>query len=123
MLKILSIGLGGFTGAILRYWISGWVYTWVKTDFPSGTLVVNVVGSFLLGVVMGITEHYVMNPNLRLFITIGVLGAFTTFSTFSYETLMLFQVGAYGKAFLNMLLSVFVGVSAAFAGLMVGRIM
>ena len=121
MFKLLAIGLGGFTGALLRYWASGWVYSLVKSDFPSGTLAVNIAGSFILGFILAVTDHHIIHPNLKIFLTIGLMGAFTTFSTFSYETVMLLQVNAIFKAFLNVLLSVVVGLIAAFLGLAAER--
>ncbi len=122
MMKLFSIGMGGFFGAVLRYWISGWVYSFYRTDFPLGTMVVNIVGSFALGLIIGLTEHHILNPNIRLFMTIGLMGAFTTFSTFSYETIMLLQVNSYGKALLNIGISLFAGLLAALVGLFLGRL-
>ncbi|RMI03600.1 MAG: fluoride efflux transporter CrcB [Calditrichaeota bacterium] len=121
MIKILAIGAGGFAGAILRYWISGWVYAFTQSDFPIGTLVVNAAGSFLLGLFMGYSEQLILSPTLKAMITIGLLGAFTTFSTFSYETVMLLRVGAPMKAFLNIVLSILLGLTLAFVGLVVGK--
>lgn len=121
MIKLLAIGIGGFIGALLRYGISGWVYSFSESGFPSGTLVVNIIGAFILGLVAGLAERHIMHPNLKLFLTIGVLGAFTTFSTFSYETIMLLQVSSYLKAFLNVSLSVLFGLAAAFLGLAAGK--
>ena len=121
MWRILGIGLGGFFGAVGRYWISGWVYRLLGENFPYGTLAVNVLGSFVLGLVMGILEGVVGHPDVRAAVTIGFLGAFTTFSTFSYETMMLFQVGDIGKAFLNILVSVVLGLLFVGLGLFIGR--
>ena len=75
----------------------------------------------MLGLIAGLADHYIIHPNLRLFLTIGLLGAFTTFSTFSYETVMLMQVNSFYKAFLNVFVSVLVGLMAAFLGLLAGR--
>jgi len=119
--RILAIGCGGFIGAVLRYWISGWVYSLGHGGFPTGTLVVNVVGSFLLGLVVGLAEHFVIHPNLQPFLTIGLLGAFTTFSTFSFETMALLEVGSYSKALLNVGASVMLGLVAVLVGLVAGR--
>lgn len=121
MIKLLAIGLGGFIGALLRYWVSGWVYAYTQSDFPLGTLVVNIAGSFALGLVMGLSEHYIIHPHWKVFLTIGFLGAFTTFSTFSYETVMLWQLSSYVKAFLNIALSILLGFLALFLGLVLGR--
>jgi len=119
--RILAIGCGGFIGAVLRYWISGWVYSLGHGGFPTGTLVVNVVGSFLLGLVVGLAEHFVIHPNLQPFLTIGLLGAFTTFSTFSFETMALLEGGSYSKALLNVGASVMLGLVAVLVGLVAGR--
>lgn len=121
MTKLLIIGCGGFFGAILRYLIAGWVYTLSGGDFPLGTLVVNVVGSFSLGLVLGLADHFVLHPQVSLFLTIGLLGAFTTFSTFSYESWALIEVGSYGQALINIVGSLVIGVVAVVLGLMLGR--
>jgi len=122
MLKILVVGLGGFIGATLRYIISGWVYGIWSTGFPYGTLIVNVVGSFLLGFLMAYMQNIVIHPNLKIFLTIGLLGAFTTFSTFSYETYALFEIGAVLKALLNIGINVTLGLILVYLGVVVGRI-
>jgi CrcB protein len=119
--RILAIGCGGFLGAVLRYWISGWVYSLGFSGFPTGTLVVNVAGSFLLGLVVGLAEHFVLHPHWQPFLTIGLLGAFTTFSTLSFETMALLEVGSYSKALLNVGASVLLGLVAVLAGLVAGR--
>ncbi len=121
MAKLLFIGLGGFVGAILRYWMSGWVYGLAQGGFPAGTLAVNAVGSFVLGLVIGVIENHIVPAHLQLFLTIGLLGAFTTFSTFSFETYALIEIGSFGKAVINILASVGVGLLAVMAGFLVGR--
>lgn len=88
---LLWIGAGGFLGAILRYWVSGWIQAGAIT-FPLGTLGVNFIGSFLLSLVMFLSEFKgYFNEEVRIFLTIGLLGSFTTFSTFSYESLRLLE--------------------------------
>ena len=119
--KLLFVGLGGCVGAILRYWMSGWVYGLTRGGFPAGTLVVNSVGSFALGLVIGVIENHIVPSHLQLFLTIGLLGAFTTFSTFSFETFALLEIGSYGRAILNLVASVGVGLFGVVAGLMAGR--
>ena len=116
--QIFIVGAGGFIGSILRFMISGWVQRLAITGvFPYGTLVVNVLGCFLIGVLGGLAEHrQVLEPGQRLFLMIGVLGGFTTFSTFAFETLSLVQDAEVLKGMVNTLLQVILGFAAAFAG-------
>ena len=121
MIKLLLIGCGGFVGAVLRYLISGWAYSVAGSDFPVGTLVVNLLGSLVLGLVLGLSDQFIIEPQLLAFLTIGLLGAFTTFSTFSFESWALIEMGSYGRALLNMGLSLILGLAALALGLLVGR--
>ena len=122
MIKILYIGIGGFVGAILRYWISGITYNKFGIAFPYGTFVVNVIGAFILGLLITLTEsRFIIHPTLKVAITIGILGAFTTFSTFCYETVALLQTGDFLKAFLNIFLSLLFGIAAILAGIKIGN--
>lgn len=101
-MKILIIGLGGFIGAVMRYFISGWVHRFVGSNMPYGTLAVNILGSFILGFFLLLAEdRFTISPARRNFIAVGMLGALTTFSTFSFETLMLIQENLYGQVLLN----------------------
>ncbi len=121
MTNILLIGLGGFIGAILRYAVSGFVQDLSKSiSFPYGTLVVNVVGCLCIGFLTQLAEtRGVVTPPVRLFIFMGLLGAFTTFSTFGNETINLIIAGRINLAFLN------IGSSLAFclSAVWLGRIM
>lgn len=84
--------LGGGIGASFRYWLSGAVYQWLPADFPYGNLVVNISGCFLIGFLMtAFNERFIVSPAIRIFLVIGILGGFTTFSSFSYETVSLFR--------------------------------
>jgi len=122
VIQIVAIAAGGATGAVMRFWVSGWVYGWLGRDFPYGTLFVNVTGSLLMGILsVLLIERLSLTPEWRGVILIGFLGSFTTFSTFSIETLNLIEAGALGKAFVNMALSVVLCVGAAWVGVIVGR--
>jgi CrcB protein len=124
MLKLLIIGAGGFIGAIARYGISGFVQVRWGGAFPLGTLVVNVAGCFLLGVIMStVKDHPVLSPNAQTFLTIGILGAFTTFSTFGYETSMLLDDRRLWAAGGNVLLNVVVGLLAVELGWAAARLL
>jgi CrcB protein len=89
----LYVAMGGGLGAVLRYGMTGWVQAWTASPFPWGTLTVNVLGSLLLGAAVVWLETTVASTQLREFVTIGLLGAFTTFSTFSYEAIALLRDG------------------------------
>lgn len=116
MMKFLLLGLGGGVGTILRYIVGGLDYKFSHGAFPIGTLVVNVTGSFIIGFLWGFFDRFVFPPNLRLFLFIGVLGGYTTFSTFSLETFNLMRNGEYLIALLNTLLSVILSIIAVFLG-------
>ncbi len=120
--QVLAIAAGGATGALLRFWMSGWVYSMLGRGFPYGTLVVNVLGSLLIGVLsVLLIERFSLGPEWRAAILIGLLGGFTTFSTFSLETLNLIEAGAHAKALVNVTLSVVLCVAAAWIGVIAGR--
>ncbi len=122
--KYLLIGLAGFLGANLRYIVDGWVVERFGSTFPYGTLVVNVSGSFLIGLFMTlVAERFAAPPGTTLFFAIGLLGAYTTFSTFSYESIVLIQERAYMEAVTNLVANVLLGVAAAALGVIVGRIL
>jgi CrcB protein len=116
-LSLAYVALGGALGALARYGISGWVYDRMGESFPWGTLVVNLVGCLALGLVIRWLQVSAVSPEVRPFLTIGVLGAFTTFSTFSYETVALLQEGQWLRAGLYMGGSVVLGLIAMVAGM------
>ncbi|HAK61213.1 MAG TPA: fluoride efflux transporter CrcB [Nitrospiraceae bacterium] len=124
MVNMLFIGIGGFLGAITRYSIALWIGQKWGRSFPFGTLVVNITGCLLIGFLMPLlTERFLVNPQLRLLLTVGFLGAYTTFSTFAYETGTLLQDGEWLFALLNVVLSVLVGFIALKLGEMASKAM
>jgi len=115
--NILVIGIGGFFGAICRFVISKQMAFWLGDSFPFGTLLVNAVGSFLLGFLSRyLLEHFVVTELFRVSILIGFLGAFTTFSTFSYESITLLQEGDLLKAAINIISNVLLCLILCFVG-------
>ncbi|HTZ99315.1 MAG TPA: fluoride efflux transporter CrcB [Candidatus Aquilonibacter sp.] len=122
MTKYLMIGIGGFIGAIARFWLGGYIGNRMGTRFPYGTFVINITGSFLIGFVITLlAERTHWSPNWRYLIPIGFIGAYTTFSTFEYETLRSLQDGEVLMAGLNVSLSVIVGFVAVWLGVVFGR--
>jgi CrcB protein len=122
MQHILYIAAGGAIGAVLRFGVSNGVYGVFGRSFPYGTLVVNVLGSLLIGLLSILfIERYTLNPEVRAIFIIGILGAFTTFSTFSMETFNLLENGEFVKALLNILLSVTLCLIATWVGVILGR--
>ena len=119
----LLIGIGGFLGANARYLVAGWMTASLGASFPYGTLVINVSGSFILGFFFIFISERLVHANWRLFFAIGFLGAYTTFSTFSYENFALIQERSYILALANMLGIVFMGLMAVVAGIVVARIL
>ncbi|MFN4033062.1 MAG: fluoride efflux transporter CrcB [Fimbriimonadales bacterium] len=117
----LLIGIGGFVGANLRYWIGGWVAQRASVLFPVETMLINVVGSFLLGLFMTLALHYVWAPEWRQVIAIGGIGSFTTYSTYEYESLRLLQQGLWWQAGLNLFGSLVLGLIAVTLGVLLGR--
>ena len=105
MTNILLVAFGGSIGAVLRYLISIFMIQVFGSSFPFGTLLVNVIGSFFMGVIYALGQMSHISPELKAFIGIGLLGALTTFSTFSNETLLLMQEGDWLKATLNVVLN------------------
>jgi len=113
MQNFMIIGIGGFIGAVARYGLALWIGQRWGRSFPLGTFVVNVSGSFLIGLLMTLmAERFAMNPQWRLLLVVGFLGAYTTFSTFEYETGALLKDGEWAFAMLNIILSVVVGFMA-----------
>ena len=114
---LLSVGVGGFLGAILRFLLAGWVQKVSHSVFPFGTLSVNILGSFFIGFLFLYVQQANFHTALKFFLVTGLLGSLTTFSTFSLETLVLFQEGVWSKAVLNIVMNVGVCLFATFLGI------
>lgn len=122
-MKYLLIGFGGAIGSIGRYALQGLVYQFTGTGFPYGTLAVNIIGCFLIGLFMELSEdRFFIDPQIRIFITVGILGGFTTFSTFGYETFSLLRDGEFLRASFNVTHSVIIGLVAVWLGVITARI-
>lgn len=122
MLKYLMVGLGGGLGSIVRFWVGSYVGSKMGVRFPYGTLLINITGSFAIGMILtllGLKTHW--SPNWRYLVPIGFLGGYTTFSSFEYETLRTIQDGQIGLGILYVGLSVFVGFLAVWGGVIAGR--
>ena len=118
LLNALLVGVGGFLGALARFGLSGLVHRQLPlTTFPFGTLAVNLVGCLLIGVILGLVEsRQLFGPEFRTFALIGVLGAFTTFSTFGYETFAMVRDGEHLRALLNVGVQVILGLAMVWLG-------
>ena len=121
-MQLLYIGIFGGLGCIARYLASGWVYQLAGRNLPYGTLFVNIVGSFLLALLMtfGLRSTF-FSPEIRIGLAVGFMGGFTTFSTFSYETLRLLEDGSIWQAGVNILLSIVLCLFFAVLGVLVAR--
>ncbi len=123
MLKLFVIFAGGGIGSVLRYATSALMYSIFGTDFPYGTFAVNVIGSFVIGFFLTVAgERFLVSPETRAFVAIGILGGFTTFSTFTYETLGLFKDGSFFVGGTNIIASITVALFAAWLGNLIGRL-
>jgi CrcB protein len=123
-MNTLVVFLGGGIGALLRYWLSGAVYRYTGSGFPFGTMAVNILGSFAIGLILMLTaERFAVSPTMRVFLSIGVLGGFTTFSTFSYEAIALFNEGSFGWMGLYVLVTMIGCLAAAWLGLAAAKLL
>jgi len=121
-MHLVYIGLFGACGCLARYFFSGWTYQLLGRGLPFGTLAVNVIGSFLLGLIMeGSLRSTLLSPEVRMGITVGFMGGFTTFSTFSFETVRLLEDGSLWQAGANVILNVILCVIAAGIGIFLAR--
>ena len=123
MIKFLNLAIGGMTGTIARYAVSGAMYRLFGTHFPYGTFAVNIAGCFMLGFFAGISDKkWLLDPNARILLMVGFCGAFTTFSTVILETANMLKDGETTKAFINVLLSVVVGFIILRVGMFIGEV-
>lgn len=117
MNHVLLVGMGGFIGSILRYWLSDAAQRSTQGGFPVGTVAVNFLGCLVIGAVWSLVEYRQwLNPELRIFVTVGILGGFTTFSAFGYETFVLIRDGQYPWALANVAANVVLGIGAVIVG-------
>lgn len=117
MIKLLIVAAGGALGSLARYGLSTWIHSRTQGSFPYGTLAVNVLGCLAIGVFLHvIQDRQALGPNARLFLTLGILGGFTTFSSFGYETVQLAAGGQWGAAAGNILGNVVLGIGAVWLG-------
>lgn len=113
---LLIVGTGGFIGSITRFLISHFVQVRITTAFPFGTLMVNILGCFFIGILLSLSERGGLNSDWRLFLATGICGGFTTFSAFSNETLVLLREGQWMFAAVYIIISIIAGLAATFSG-------
>ena len=124
MEKFLIISLGAIFGANARYWLGTWAAEKIGTGFPYGTLIINVTGSLALGLFMTlITDRFILDPRWRLLIAVGFLGAYTTFSTYTYESVNLILTGQVWTGLINLFGSSILGTAAVTIGILLGRLL
>lgn len=123
MYRTLFVAAGGLVGSVARYWLTGWVQNATTTTFPLGILVVNVLGSFVVGLVMALSlERGMISAEMRILFATGLCGGFTTMSTFSYETIALLQSGSTAAALANVGFTLGLCLTAVWAGMVAGRV-
>ncbi|MEO8449542.1 MAG: fluoride efflux transporter CrcB [Gemmatimonadota bacterium] len=116
------VGLGSALGGMVRYLVGGAIQRLVETTFPLGTLIVNITGSFLIGIILRFSlDTTAITPDVRAFLTIGFCGGYTTFSTFSWETVRLLEDGDYGRASLYLALSFGLSIGATALGIVAAK--
>ncbi len=124
MTQLIIVGAGGFIGAVLRYVLSGFVHRIAGSALPFGTLAVNILGSLILGFFLILSgQKLAIDPLWRSFIAVGMMGALTTFSTFSWETWQMIIHGLWGQAVLNIVLNVALTLTAVWAGGILARLL
>jgi CrcB protein len=120
---ILLVGTGGFIGSVMRYLVQVFVEKDMSSTFPYGTLVANIAGSFIIGVVFALTDKGdLMSAEWRMFLAVGICGGFTTFSSFAYNNFTMLKENAFGTFFLNVFGSLFLGILAVYLGVLLVRV-
>ena len=120
----MLVGLGGAIGSVLRYLTSVLAAHWLGEQFPYGTLIVNLVGSFAIGLVHQVASDTLLIPdNVRLFLTTGIMGGLTTYSAFSYETARLMETNAWTLAWINIAVTTTVAIGLCLVGMATGRLL
>jgi CrcB protein len=123
MERFLLISFGAVLGANARYWIGDWAAQRWGATFPFGTLLINLTGSFLLGLFMTLaTERFMLDPRWRIFLAVGFLGAYTTFSTYTFESMTLITQGQWGLGLLDLFGSAILGGLAVILGIYAGKL-
>jgi fluoride exporter len=118
----MVVGFGGFLGACLRYWVQTWAIERWGPSFPYGTLLINLTGSFVMGLFLVLAaDRLVLDPRWRVFFTIGVLSSYTTFSTYTYESVQLLLLGQWWPGVVNLVLNNLLGLAAAAVGIGLAR--
>lgn len=112
---------GGAIGTLLRYLLSGWTYRFFNEVFPWGTLVVNLTSAFAVGFLWSLFENWVVSPNIRVFVFIGILGGFSTFSTYALETINLAREGETALALSNVVISNVAGIALVYLGMITAK--
>jgi len=119
---IFIVGTGGFIGSVMRYLVQIFVEKGLTSTFPWGTLVANIAGSFIIGVVFGLTEKGdLLNSEWRMFLAVGICGGFTTFSSFAYNNLNMIKENSFMQLFWNIGGSLFLGILAVYLGIVLVR--
>jgi CrcB protein len=122
-MNYLIVSLGAALGGGLRYWIENIVYKYLPATFPYGTMLVNVIGSFILGLLMfHFDQKELLSSNVKIFLTVGFCGGFTTFSSFSYETMVLFRDSQFSAGLLNIFLSLILSFAGLYLAYLISRI-
>jgi CrcB protein len=119
---ILIVGTGGFIGSVMRYLVQFYVEKGMSSTFPMGTLIANVAGSFIIGMVFALAEKgNLMSSEWRIFLTVGICGGFTTFSAFAYNNFTMIKEHSYGQLLFNLGGNIFLGILAVYVGIIVIR--